>query len=165
MNAQNLTPQEAVSTLIALHGESTAALHAALQTYFKTRVAPTADERRQFCYPELRVHYEGNGLQPRISRAYAKFQAPGTYATTVTQPQLFRAYLEEQLGYLVKDYGATISVGISKQEIPYPYVLQSGNDLGAGGVTATELALHFPIPLLSLAVSYTHLTLPTILRV
>ncbi len=150
MKEKNLSPQEAVSALIAIHGESTAALHAALQRYFKSRQAPSAEERSHFCYPELRVHYESNGVQPRISRAYAKFQAPGTYATTVTQPQLFRAYLEEQLGYLVKDYGATISVGISKQEIPYPYVLQSGNDLGAGGVTAAELALHFPIPLLSL---------------
>src|SRR5262249_973598 len=85
----------------------------------------------------------------RISRAYAKFQVPGTYTTTVTQPQFFRNYLEEQLSYLVRDYGVTITVGPSKEEIPYPYVLQVGDELGAGGVSAAELALHFPIPLLS----------------
>ena len=78
--------------------------------YFATKKGPSAIERKKFCYPELRVTYETQGLQPRISRAYAKFQAPGVYSTTITQPGFFKAYLEEQLGHLVKDYGAVIEV-------------------------------------------------------
>jgi len=89
-------------------------------------------------------------LQPRIARAYAKFQGPGVYATTVTHPDHFRRYLIEQLRYLVRDYGATIAVDISDQEIPYPYVLEQGDDLGRNDVTAAELALHFPAPRLAL---------------
>ena len=150
MKEISLTPQAAVAALIELHAQATQSLHAALQHYFKTREAPSIAERMKFCYPELRVVYEGNGLQPRIARAFAKFQAPGTYATTITQPQMFKHYLEEQLGYLVRDYDAKISVGISKQEIPYPYVFRHGNELGAEGITAAELALYFPIPLLAL---------------
>ena len=46
----------------------------------------------------------------------------------------------------MKDYGATIEVERSEQEIPYPYVLEQGDDLGRNGVTAAELALHFPAP-------------------
>ena len=150
MKTKSLSPQAAVSVLIKSHADATKALHDALQRYFKTRKAPTAKERQKFCYPELVVTYVSKGLQPRISRAYAKFQGPGTYSTTVTQPALFQHYLEEQLGYLVKDYDATISVGTSTQEIPYPYVLKNGTEMGGTGITAAELALYFPVPLLAL---------------
>jgi AMP nucleosidase len=150
MTHENLDPQAAVQRLIELHQKATGALDAALKRYFATRQAPTTEERRQFCYPELLVTNEHAGLAPRISRAYAKFQGPGIYSTTVTQPAFYKSYLLEQLSYLVKDYGAKISVQHSTQEIPYPYVLKTGNDLGGDGVTAAELALHFPIPQLAL---------------
>ncbi|MBG1232161.1 AMP nucleosidase [Aestuariivirga litoralis] len=150
MKTKNLSPQAAVAELIKQYDAATTALHAALERYFTDKIVPTAAERQAFCYPELRVTYDRVELQPRISRAYAKFQHPGVYSTTITQPEFFRDYLEEQLGYLVRDYGATVEVLPSTQEIPYPYVLQSGDDLGAGGVSAAELALHFPIPELSL---------------
>ena len=60
-------------------------------------------------------------------RAWAKFQSPGVYATTVTQPGFFRRYLLEQLQPLVGEYGATIRVGVSDREMPYPYVLDRGD--------------------------------------
>lgn len=150
MKDQKLTPEAAVEQLIALHASSTAALKSALDAYLKTRAEPTAAERRRFCYPELKVVYEAHGLQPNIARAYAKFTGPGTYTTTITQPGHFAPYLLQQLRYLVRDYDAKISVGLSTQEIPYPYVLDKGDDLGAGGISAAELALHFPVPKLSL---------------
>jgi AMP nucleosidase len=96
------------------------------------------------------VHYLANGLQPRIARAFAKFQGPGNYCTTVTHPDHFRRYLTEQLKFLVRDYGATIDAELSDQEIPYPYVLEQGDDLGRNDVTAAELALFFPAPKLAL---------------
>jgi AMP nucleosidase len=150
MNAQNLTPEAAVARLVELHALAMAKLKAALEAYLKSRKAPTRGDRAEWRYPELRVTYEANGLQPSIARAYAKFQGPGVYSTTVTQPGYFRRYLVDQLTYLVKDYGATIEVLPSQQEIPYPYILDRGDDLGAGGVTAAELALHFPVPQLAL---------------
>lgn len=150
MKDQNLTPEAAVARLIALHSEATQSLKAALNAYFTNRTEPTPQQRASFRYPELRVTYEANGLQPSIARAYAKFQGPGVYATTVTQPAYFAPYLRQQLSYLVRDYGATISVALSNQEIPYPYVLDKGDDLGGGGVSAAELALHFPVPKLAL---------------
>jgi AMP nucleosidase len=150
MKSENLSPAAAVDQLITLHNAATTVLRECLETYFTTRTPPTAAQKQQFCYPELRVTYVAAGLQPSIARAYAKFQGPGTYATTITQPAHFRRYLITQLTHLVDDYDAIIEVGISTQHIPYPYVLDRGNDLGAGGVTAAELALHFPIPDLAL---------------
>ena len=38
------------------------------------------------------------------------------------------------------DYGATIEVGVSDQEIPYPYVFERGDELGRGAHSAAELA-------------------------
>ena len=146
MLTQNLSPQSAVDQLVALHAKATASLKSCLDRYFKTRQPPSPEERRSFCYPQLRVIYEAHGVQPNIARAFAKFQGSGTYVTTVTQPAHFRRYLTDQLTFLVKDYAATIEVGISDQEIPYPYVLDRGDDLGGEGTTAAELALHFPVP-------------------
>ena len=150
MLTQNLSPQAAVDQLIALHARATENLKACLERYFETRQEPTAAERREFCYPQLRVTYEAHGVHPSIARAYAKFQGPGTYVTTITQPAHFQRYLTGQLSFLVKDYAATIEVSVSDQEIPYPYVLDKGDDLGGEGTTAAELALHFPVPRLAL---------------
>jgi AMP nucleosidase len=150
MLKQNLSPQAAVDQLVTLHATATASLKSCLDRYFKTRQAPTAAERNSFCYPQLRVIYEAQGVLPSIARAFAKFQGSGTYETTVTQPSHFRRYLTDQLMFLVKDYAATIEVDRSDQEIPYPYVLDRGDDLGGEGTTAAELALHFPVPRLAL---------------
>ena len=147
---QNLTPEAAAERLIVLHAEATASLKSCLDRYFDTREPPGEQQRRSFCYPELRVTYQANGIQPRIARAFAKFQGPGVYSTTITHPDHFRRYLVEQLSHLVRDYGATIEVERSDQEIPYPYVLEQGDDLGRNDVTAAELALHFPAPSLAL---------------
>ena len=139
MLTQNLSPQSAVDLLVDLHAKATTSLKSCLDRYFKTRQPPSSAERRTFCYPQLRVTYEAQGVQPSIARAFAKFQGSGTYVTTVTQPAHFRRYLTDQLTYLVRDYAATIGVGLSDQEIPYPYVLDRGDDLGGEGTTAVEI--------------------------
>jgi AMP nucleosidase len=141
--------ETAVDRLEALHAGATQALQAALARYLEHRIAPDATERLQFRYPELRLTYQPAGPLPRLNRATAKFQAPGLYATTVTQPGYFRAYLLEQLRPLVRDYGASIEVGLSAQEIPYPYIVEPGTDLGGSGVSTSDLATLFPTPLLS----------------
>ena len=145
-----LTPEAAVDRLEAIYAGSCAALSRALDRYLATRKPPTAKDRAAFCYPLLRVVCRQVGDAARTRRAYAKFQRPGVYATTVTHPRHFRRYLLEQLEPLVAEYGAEIAVDASSQEIPYPYVLERVDDIGRSGVTASELAGHFPTPLLSL---------------
>jgi AMP nucleosidase len=150
MKDQKLSPKAAVERLIELHAAACESLKSGLDRYLSDRTVPTHEERATWHYPELRVTYEAHGLQPNIARAYAKFQSPGVYTTTITHPAHFKAYLTEQLQHLVRDYDAIIEVRSSTQEIPYPYVLDKGDDLGAGGVSAAELALYFPVPQLSL---------------
>lgn len=141
--------EEAVDRLVALHAGATRALREALARFLDVGVPPDMSTRLQFRYPELRLTYAPDGPIPRIKRATAKFQAPGVYSTTVTQPQDFRFYLLEQLRPLVEDYAPTIEVGLSAQEIPYPYVVEPTAQLARGGITAADLARYFPTPLLS----------------
>ena len=143
------TAREAVDRLTDLHAEATGALRQAVERYFDTRTPPTPAERAKFRYPEIRLVNGHNEAPPPSRRAYARFQRPGTYATTVTQPGAFRAYLLEQLTPLVEEYGAVILIGTGQQEIPYPYVFERGGELGRGGVTSKELARWFPVPLLA----------------
>lgn len=143
------TPEEAVEALIHLYDGAIEAQREALEHFFSTHTAPAPSERARFRYPELRLVYRATSVPPVKQRAYAKFQSPGVYATTITQPAFFRAYLLEQLNYLVRDYGATLEVGVSDQEIPYPYVFERGDELGRGAHSAAELAQYFPTPLLA----------------
>jgi AMP nucleosidase len=144
-----VSPEQAVEGLAALHATAMGALRLALDRFVAKRSPPSPDERSRFRYPELRLIWDPHGPLPFTWRAWAKFQLPGTYATTVTQPAFFRRYLLEQLRPLVDEYGATIEIGVGNQEIPYPYVFEKGDELVHGDVSAAELARYFPAPILS----------------
>ena len=92
-----LTPEQAVDRLDELHSQACDALRAALARFTATGVPPTPQERAAFRYPELKVEWQPSGAVPFTWRAWAKFQVPGSYATTVTHPAAFRPYLLEQL--------------------------------------------------------------------
>lgn len=145
------SPAQAIDRLEALYRAAREALRGDLQRFFETGQAPTLEERARYRYPLLRVTYEPARLPVvRSQRGYAKFAVGGVHQTTITQPAEFRAYLLDQLTPLVEEYGATIETGVSHQEIPYPYALEGGDELGRGSITASDLARHFPTPLLSL---------------
>jgi hypothetical protein len=149
VTAASLTPEQAVDRLETLHGAASEALRSALERFIAGGAPPLPEERARFRYPELRLFYRPTGPNPVIKRAYAKFQGPGVYATTITQPAFFRRYLLEQLHPLVSDYGATIDVAISAQEMPYPYVFERGDELAPGTLSAATLAYYFPTPILA----------------
>jgi AMP nucleosidase len=143
------TPVEAVDRLAELYEGAANALRAAVERFLDDGVAPTPEVAARFRYPQLRVTYKPEGVQPTSQRAFAKFPEAGVYTTTLTQPGAFRAYLLEQLQPLVEEFGAALEVGLGAQIIPYPYVFEAGDELGRGGASASELARFFPVPLLS----------------
>ncbi len=97
------TPTEAVERLIRLHEEAVEAQRQALERFFAEGVAPTPQERAALPLSRAARHLcAAEAAAARTRRAYAKFQGPGIYATTVTQPAAFRAYLLEQLDHLVR---------------------------------------------------------------
>ena len=144
-----LSPEQAIDLLEARHADAVQAQRDALARFVAGGAPPDAAERRRFRYPELRVVWAPNGPIPMPRRAWGKMQAPGVYATTVTQPGFFRPYLREQLQPLAAEYGACIEVHVSDREMPYPYVLDRGDELARVNASPAELARYFPTPLLS----------------
>jgi AMP nucleosidase len=142
-------PAPAIDRLASLYHDAASALRAAVERFLQDGVTPSQDVRARFRYPKLRIIYRPENVPPSNHRAFAKFTEAGIYETTVTHPDAFRRYLMEQLEPLVEEFGAVLEVGMGDQEIPYPYVFESGDELGRGGASASELARFFPIPLLT----------------
>jgi AMP nucleosidase len=143
------SPSEAIDLLAELYEGASSALRGAVEKFLKDGVPPTAAMRDRFRYPQLRVTYRPDGVPQTSRRAFAKFSEAGVYTTTLTHPGAFRPYLLEQLQPLVDEFGATLEVGVGSQQIPYPYVFETGDELGRGNATAAEIARFFPVPRLS----------------
>ncbi len=140
----------AIDGLERIYAGATSALLAAFDRYLAQGTPPSRQERASFCYPMLRALYRVPAQhEPTHRRAFGRLHQAGVYETTVTHPAAFRPYLMEQLVPLIVDYGATLEVVKSSQQIPYPYVFERTEDLAKGKVTASELARHFPTPRLS----------------
>src|SRR6185503_2409200 len=144
-----LTPDQAVDRLEHLHAAACDALREALARFTRSGEVPSPQQRALFRYPELRVDWRPSGTIRFTRRAWAKFQEAGLYCTTVTQPAHFRRYLLEQLTPLTEEFGARLDVGTSEQEIPYPFVTEAGDEFIHGDLSVTELARHFPTPVLA----------------
>ncbi|MBS0296567.1 MAG: AMP nucleosidase [Proteobacteria bacterium] len=136
----------AVDRLEELYQQSVASLREALKAYLETGQRPDPQARSEglFAYPELKLTWRAENPAPRLYRAYARLSKPGVYATTLTRPELYRDYLLDQLRLLERDYGAVFEVGKSRQEIPFPYVLDGADGVSLDGAVATELARWFP---------------------
>ena len=122
------------------------ALRTALRAYLENGTRPDPQTRFDgtFAYPELRLTYDPEALPPKLARSYARVSRPGVYSTTVTKPAQFKDYLVEQLSLLMDDFDVEIEVERSRQEIPYPYVLDATIDLNQADVRSEDIARFFP---------------------
>lgn len=138
--------QNIINQLITEYESSVKRLQSALAAYLKDRTPPSAEQRARndFCYPELVITYAGKTRETKSNLAFGKLEKIGTFRTTFTKPELFADYIGEQLDLLNEQYELEISVGRSKQEIPFPYVLDGSADLELGTISPNELARHFP---------------------
>ena len=143
---ENLSIEGVLDTLSSLYSHAIVSLREAIGIYVKEGQLPDNEARRQglFAYPELCVTWTGEVDHCEKTRAYARFVKRGNYRITVTQPELFRAYLVEQLTILQQDYDVTFAVRPSKTEIPYPFVID-GSDLALDRSMSSSLAAHFPV--------------------
>ena len=82
-------------------------------------------QRVHACYPFVRVHTEiGTRVDTRLS--YGFVAGPGTYATTVTRPDLFSHYFLEQFELLRRNHNVVLEVGVSRQPIPIHFAFPEG---------------------------------------
>ncbi|HEU4844356.1 MAG TPA: AMP nucleosidase, partial [Burkholderiaceae bacterium] len=78
-------------------------------------------ERVRACYPFVRVHTDTVArADSRLSFGFVA--GPGTYETTLTRPDLYQRYYQQQFRLLLKNHGSRqsvhLQVGISTQPIP-----------------------------------------------
>ncbi len=103
--------------------------------------------RIRACYPEIRLSVTTWALtDSRFS--FGHVAGPGVYSTTVTQPHLFRNYLEQQIGLLLKNHGEPILIGVSNTPIPVHFALagRSGMTVPQDGTFDFTLRDMFDVP-------------------
>ena len=138
--------ENAIRQLQELHTASVERLRADVIAFGRNGTTPPPERRHDgsYAYPELVVTFAGGAQPDDRSRAFGRLNAPGAYATTVTRPALFADYLREQLELICRDYDVELSVRVSRQEIPFPYVLDGESGAELAGISPNQIARHFP---------------------
>ncbi len=98
-------------------------------------------------YPEIRLTVTSfDKVDSRL--AFGHVSAPGTYATTVTRPDLFRNYLIQQIGLLIENHGVEVQIGLSDTPIPVHFAVSGNPDVSIPqeGVMDFSLRDVFDVP-------------------
>ena len=122
-------PSAAVDRLREIYERNTSFLRDHFEAYVR---GERPNSRVRAAYPFVRIVISTHSrLDSRLS--YGFVSGPGVYQTTVTRPDLFRAYLTEQIGLLVKNHGVAVGIGESDEPIPihfaYPRGISIATDL------------------------------------
>ncbi|GHA11968.1 AMP nucleosidase [Devosia pacifica] len=96
--------------------------------------------RVRACYPQIEVRSRSFG-KSESTLPYGYLHTPGIYRTTVTAPDLFRVYFEEQFEVLLKNHGGTIDIGVSNTPIPLHFALASDSFVDGSKIDALGLPL------------------------
>ena len=79
-------------------------------------------------YPEIRLTVASHDkIDSRLS--FGHVSRPGTYATTVTRPDLFRNYLTQQLSLLIANHDVPVQIGVSDTPMPVHFAVSGSPEL------------------------------------
>ena len=135
---------QAVALLEELYTEATTFL---IGHFGKTLTKGHPGNRVRAFYPEIRLTVASfDKVDSRLS--FGHVSSPGTYATTVTRPDLFRNYLIQQITLLLENHGVPIEIGPSDTPIPVHFAMASGSGVSVpqDGVLAFSLRDVFDVP-------------------
>ena len=137
----------AVDRLTELYQQATTFLHDAFAKAMETS-AP--DARVRAFYPELRFRTSSYAhVDTRLS--FGHVSSPGTFAATITRPDLFRNYLIQQIDLLIENHDQPVIVGPSTTPIPVHFAMSGDNALNVPQEGAADFTLRdvFDVPDLS----------------
>ena len=104
----------AVARLDEIYQRNTRFLRDRFATYVSGEPLGT---RVRATYPFVRITTSSHArLDSHLS--YGFVAGPGVHETTVTRPDLFRAYLKEQITLLIENHGVPVEIGESSEPIP-----------------------------------------------
>ncbi len=112
----------AVDRLIALYDRNTGFIRDAFEEMIHGTVP---DGRIRATYPAVRVVTDTYDLaDSRLS--YGHVPGPGVYSTTISRPGLFRDYLVEQFGLVIRNHQVPLEIGESEVPIPLHFAFAEG---------------------------------------
>jgi AMP nucleosidase len=131
----------AVARLEEIYERNTGFLRDRFEAYANSEPLTT---RVRATYPLVRVTTSTHArVDSRLS--YGFVAGPGVRATTVTRPDLFRAYLTEQIRLLIENHGVPVEIGESDEPIPVHFAYRRDMNivaaLSAGGKLTAERPL------------------------
>ena len=135
---------EAVAYLETLYAEAVAFL---TDRFGKIARGELPGVRFRTFYPEIRITTTTFAqVDSRLS--FGHVADPGTYATTITRPDLFRNYLTQQIGLLIENHGVQVAIGPSQTPIPVHFAVMNDADVTVpqDGVLAVPLRDLFDVP-------------------
>ena len=138
------TAPAAVERLIELYQRASTYL---LDRFVATLRGGMPQARYRAFYPQLRLTISSHTkTDSRLS--FGHVTVPGVYATTITRPDLFRGYLTEQIGLLMKNHGVPVAVGDSDTPMPVHFAVATQSDLNVPqeGVLGYSLRDVFDVP-------------------
>lgn len=115
---------EAVDYLTELYIKSTSIIRQSFQTLLQGQEEKPQNPTNAN-YPFIGIKVERKDLNMDTRHAYGVVVEPGIYSSTVTRPDFYRAYYEEQISLLLERHNVPIYVGISNLPIPLPFALDS----------------------------------------
>ena len=137
-------PKDAVARLITLYDEAVDFLcH-----QFMSAMRDGAPEGRiRAFYPEIRFTTSSYAqVDTRLS--FGHVSTPGTYATTVTRPDLFANYLIQQIGLLITNHDQPVEIGYSNTPMPVHFAVANRPDITVPQQGAADFTLRdvFDVP-------------------
>jgi AMP nucleosidase len=95
-------------------------------------------------YPFVRITTSTHArLDSRLS--YGFVAGPGVHETTVTRPDLFHAYLTEQIGLLIGNHGMPVEIGELSEPIPIHFAYRRDINIEAAPFSSGNSVVDRPL--------------------
>lgn len=111
--------KEAVKLLLTIHNQNKERFSG---TIGQLNQGDAFDASSAATYPYVALVVPPKKLNVDATKAYGAALEPGLYGTTLTRPDLFGAYYEEQIDLLIKHHKSPVMVGESNCPIPIPFM-------------------------------------------
>lgn len=137
-------PEAAVACLERLYQTATSFLNEAFRESMRTG---HPEVRFRAFYPEIRLTTTTfASVDSRLS--FGHVAAPGTYAATVTRPDLFKHYLTQQIALLMENHGVDVWIGYSDTPMPVHFAVanDANSDVPQEGASDFILRDVFDVP-------------------
>ena len=137
------SPQAAVDRLCALYAEALGDVESRFRAFAAGELE--IGEGRPPTYPYLLAEVPAEQATQTSNLALGRIAAMSVHGVTVTQPELFRDYLMEQLTRVMERFSAKISVGRSATPLPLSFALEAATAALTPQQRA-ELPIYFHTP-------------------